>query len=93
VEFLAELLAFFSGAILLRPAIRINGVLRDSADLRAILEKSTAKVDHETIPAIRQELEKLSSSWDKWDDRCLKWGVGLFALSGLIKLLLVWNKS
>lgn len=93
MEFLVELLAFLSGALLLRPAVRINGVLRDSENLRAILEKSTAQVDRETIPAIRTELEKLSSSWDKWDDRCLKWGVGLFTLSGFIKLFLVWNKS
>ena len=92
-EIIAEFLAFLSGALLLRPALRVNGVLRDSAALRRIFQKSPAKVDRQTIPAIRKELEALSSSWNRWDDRCLKSGAVLFVLSGLVKLVLVCLKA
>jgi hypothetical protein len=92
VELFGELLAFLSGALLLRPAVRVNSVLRDSAALQAILQRSKAKVDQQTIPKILGALKDLTSSWDKWDDRCLKWGAGLFAVSGLVKLVLAWSK-
>lgn len=92
-EVIAEFLAFLSGALLLRPALRINDVLRDSAALRRIFEQSPARVDQQTIPVIRKQLEALSSSWNRWDDRCLKSGAILFVLSGLVKLVLVCLKT
>lgn len=86
----AESLTFASGALLLRPALRVNGVLRESAALASIFDQSTARVDRQTIPAIREQLDALGSSWNAWDDRCLKSGAALFVLSGLLKLVLVW---
>ena len=91
-QIIAECLAFLSGALLLRPALRVNGVLRESATLRSILRTSKAKVDQQTIPAIRKQLDAVGSSWDRWDDRCLKSGAVLFLLSGLLKLILVCLK-
>ncbi|MHB1057380.1 MAG: hypothetical protein ACYC0F_05820 [Rhodanobacter sp.] len=88
-EIIAEFLAFLSGALLLRPALRANGLLREIAALHKILQESTAKVDRVTIPVI---LKGFDSSWDPWDDRCLKSGAVLFVLSGLVKLVLVCLK-
>lgn len=91
-EIIAEFLAFLSGALLLRPALRVNGLLRESAVLRSIFEASPAKVDQQTIPVIRKQLDSLGSSWNQWDNRCLKSGAVLFLLSGLLKLVLVCLK-
>lgn len=91
-ELVAELLAAASGVLLVRPALRVNGVMRDSAALRAILKTSTAAVDRATIPTVVAELDQQTARWDQWDDRCLKLGVFLFTVSSLIKVVLVWLK-
>lgn len=86
MEVIAELLAFVSGLLLLRPAWRINDNLRQSAQLREILVKSKSSLEHTIIPKIQERLAEATSSWNSADQFCLRVGVSLFVLSTLIKL-------
>lgn len=88
MELLAELLAFLSGLLLLRPAWRVNDILRQSAQLRAILKDSASNLERNTIPTIQKRLDETASNWNYWDQLCLRIGALLFVLSTLIKLSL-----
>ena len=86
MAFLAELLAFIGGLLLLRPAFRVNGLMREAASLREILKQSRARIDQETIPVVTKKLDEMGSSWNRWDELCLRGGAVLFVCSGAIKL-------
>ncbi|WP_159098227.1 hypothetical protein [Parazoarcus communis] len=86
---LAELLAFIGGVLLLRPAFRLNGLMREAASLRGILEHSQARIDQETIPLVTEQLDDLGTSWNRWDELCLRGGAVMFVCSGAIKLALL----
>lgn len=83
-----ELLAFLSGVALLKPAWRVNGVLRQSAELRAILKQSQSQLVQQTVPGILGRLDAVATDWNVWDQRCLRWGAALFALSSFIRLFM-----
>ena len=86
MAFLAELLAFIGGLLLLRPAFRVNGLMREAASLREILKQSRARIDQETIPVVTEKLDEMGTSWNRWDELCLRGGAVLFVCSGAIKL-------
>ena len=86
---LAEMLAFIGGLLLLRPAFRVNGLMREAASLRDILQHSHARIDQETIPLVTEQIDDLGTSWNRWDELCLRGGAVLFVCSGAMKLALL----
>lgn len=85
----AELLAFIGGLLLLRPAFRVNGLMREAASLREILKQSRARIDQEAIPLVTEKLDELGTRWNRWDQLCLRGGAVMFVCSGAIKLALL----
>jgi hypothetical protein len=87
MDLLGEVLAFVSGLVLLRPAWRVNALLRMSADLKDILESSDAAVERQVIPTVLERLQAAGSDWNAWDQRCLRLGAATFVASAAIKLV------
>jgi hypothetical protein len=87
VNAFSEFLAFLSGLLLLRPAWRINGLLRQSAALKKILNVSQSEIDKQTIPDVRKKLEDAVTTWDPTDELCIRVGALTFAASAFIKLV------
>jgi hypothetical protein len=86
VDAFSELLTFISGLLLLRPAWRINGLLRQSAALKAILNVSQSEIDKQTIPDVRSKLESAVTAWDPADELCIRLGALTFVAASFIKL-------
>lgn len=84
---LAELLGFLSGLALLVPAFRANWFRHRLQVLKTWLAKSNAEFDRKVGKRVEADLENRQQSWSPADDRFLKAGAVLFALSGLLKLL------